>query len=134
MAEPEPDACYVDESEEAGCGFVVVGCQPTAVLEFAEAPLDHVAQRIDGHVDNRSNLAVRAHRDHRQGVAAFDIFPNFIRVIAPVRHQNRRLRQVVGHHQIIAGIVGILARRDLGPHREASAVDAEMDLGREPTS
>ena len=134
MADPYPDAGYVDEAEEAVCGFVVAGCQPTAVFQLVEAALDHIAQRIDGHVDNRSNLAVLAHRDHRQGVAAFNIFPNFIRVIAPVRHQNRRLRQVVGHYQIIAGIVGILARRDLGPHREASAVDAEMDLGREPTS
>ena len=37
--------------------------------------------------------------------------------ISPVRHQNRRLRQVISHHQITAGMVGVLARPDPGPHR-----------------
>ena len=91
MVEPESDACYVDEAEEAGCGFVVAGCQPMAVLQLVETPLDHIAQRVDGHVDNRSNLAVLAHRDHRQGVAAFDVLPNFIRIIAPVGDQHSGL-------------------------------------------
>lgn len=112
MAEPEHDAGVVYEGEETVCGFVVAGCQPAAAFEFVEAALDHVAH----------------------GVVALDVFPNFIRVIAPIGDQNCWLRQVVGHHQIIAGVVGILRRCDLGPHREASTVDAEVDLGREPTS
>lgn len=134
MAEPEPDAGDIDEAEETVCGFVVTGRQPAAVLQFVETTLDHIAQCVDGHVDSLAHLSVLSHRDHWQGVAALDIFPNFIRVIAPVCDQDGWLRQVVGHHQIIAGVVGILPRRDLGPHREASAVDAEMDLGREATS
>lgn len=133
MAEPEPDAGDVYEAEETVCSFVVTGCQATAVLQLVEAALDHVAQRIDRHVDRLAHLAVLSHGDHGQRVAALDVFPNFIRVIAPVSDQNGGLWQVVCHHQIISGVVGILPRRDLGPHREACAVDAQMDLGREPT-
>ena len=134
MAEPEPDAGDVNEAEETVCSFVVTGRQPSAVLQFVETTLDHIAQCVDGHVDSVAHLSVLSHRDHWQGISALDICPNFIRVIAPVGDQNGRLRQIVGHHQIVAGVIGILPGRDLGPHREASAVDAEMDLGREPTS
>lgn len=134
MAEPEPDAGDVDEAKEAFGGFVVAGCKAAAIFQLVEAALDHVAQGVDGHVDSLAHPSVPSHRYHGQGVAALDVFPNFIRVIAPVGDQNCWLRQVVGHHHIIAGVVGILPRRDLGPHREACAVDAEMDLGREATS
>ena len=134
MAEPEPDAGYIDKAEEAGCGFVVSGRQSAAVFQLVEAALDHVAQGVDGHVDSLAHPSVLSHRYHGQSVTALDLFPNFIRVIAPVGDQNGWLRQIVSHHQIVAGVIGILPRRDLGPHREASAVDAEMDLGREPTS
>lgn len=134
MAEPEPDAGDVDEAEEAFGGFVVAGCQAAAVFQLVEAALDHVAQGIDGHVDSLAHPSVLSHRYHGQGVAALDVFPNFIRVIAPVGDQNGGLWKIVGHHQIVAGVIGLLPRRDLGPHREACAVDPEMDLGREPTS
>lgn len=134
MAEPKPDAGDVDEAEEAFGGFVVAGCQPTAVFQLVEAALDHVAQGIDGPVDSLAHLAVLSHGDHGQGVAALDVFPNFIRVIAPVGDQNGGLWQIVGHHQIVAGVVGILPWLDLGPHREACAVDPQVDLGRETTS
>jgi len=134
MAEPKPDAGDVDEAEEAFGGFVVAGCQPTAVFQLVEAALDHVAQGIDGPVDSLAHLAVLSHGDHGQGVAALDVFPNFIRVIAPVGDQNGGLWQIVGHHQIVAGVVGILPWLDLGPHREACAVDPQVDLGREATS
>jgi hypothetical protein len=40
MAEPEPDAGDVYEAEETVCGFVVTGCQATAVLQLVEAALD----------------------------------------------------------------------------------------------
>ena len=134
MADPEPDADDVYEAEETVCGLVVTGCQATAVLQLVEAALDHVAQRVDRHVDRLAYLAVLSHGDHGQRVAALDVFSNFIRVIAPVRNQNGGLWQVVCHHQIISGVVGNLSRRDLGSHREAGTVDAQMDLGREPTS
>ncbi len=134
MAKPEPDTGDVDEAEETVCGFVVAGCQAATVLEFVEAPFDHVVQGIDRHVDHLAHLAVLSHRDHGQRVTALDVLSNFVRVIAPVGDQHGGLRQVVGHRQIIARVVSILPGRDLGPHREASAVDAERDLGREPTS
>ena len=68
-------------------------------------------------------LPVLAHRYHGQSLAALDVFPNFVRVIAPVGDQNGGLRQGVSHHQLIPGVIGILPRRDLGPHREAGTVD-----------
>ena len=134
MAEPKPDAGDVDEAEEAFGGFVVAGCQPTAVFQLVEAAPDHVAQGVDAHVDSLAHPSVLSHRYHGQGVAALDVFPNFIRVIAPVGDQNGGLWQIVGHHQIVAGVVGILPWLDLGPHREACAVDPQVDLGREATS
>ena len=134
MAEPQPDAGEVDEAKEAFGSFVVAGCQPTAIFQPVETPLDHVSQGIYGHVDSLAHLSVLAHRYHGQSVAALDVFPNFIRVIAPVGDQNGGLWQIVGHHQIVAGVVGILPWLDLGPHREACAVDPQVDLGREATS
>src|SRR5690606_23719824 len=96
MAEPEPDAGDVDEAKEAFGGFVVAGCKAAAIFQLVEAALDHVAQGVDGHVDSLAHPSVPSHRYHGQGVAALDVFPNFIRVIAPVGDQNCWLRQVVG--------------------------------------
>lgn len=79
MAEPAPDAGDVYEAAETVCGFVVTGCQARAVLQLVEAAFDHVAQRIDRHVDRLAQLAVLSHGDHGQRVAALDVFPNFIR-------------------------------------------------------
>ena len=61
MAEPEPDAGDVDEAEEAFGGFVVAGCQAAAVFQLVEAAFGHVAQGVDGHVDNLAHLSVLAH-------------------------------------------------------------------------
>ena len=105
MAKPEPDAGDVDEAEETVCGFVVAYCQAATVLELVETTLDHVAQGVDGHVDDLAHLAVLSHGDHGQRVTALDVFSNFIRVIAPVGDQHGGLRKVVGHHQIIARVV-----------------------------
>lgn len=52
MAKPEPDAGDVYEFEETVCGFAVTGREPMAVFQFVEAPLYHVAQSVDGHVDS----------------------------------------------------------------------------------
>ena len=42
-----------------------------------------------------------------------------------------RRRQIVGHDQIEAEIVGALPRGDLGPHGQPCCIDEEVDLGRE---
>jgi hypothetical protein len=56
---------------------------------------------------------------------------NVVRVIATVSEEAAGLGQVVGHDRIEAQAVRCLARRDLGSHGQARAIDAEVDLGRE---
>ncbi len=51
MAEPKADRRDVDEAEEALGGLVMACGDAAGVLQLVEAPLDHVAQRVDGHVD-----------------------------------------------------------------------------------
>ncbi len=134
MAEPEADRCNVDEAQEALGGLVVAGCDASGVLEFVEAPLDKVAQPVEGAVDGHAQLAGLAHRDHRHHVARLHGFANTVRVIASIGKQYGRFWQVVVHDQIEAEVVGCLARRDVRSHGQARAVDAEVDFGREATA
>jgi hypothetical protein len=133
MAEPETDRGDVDEPQEALCGFVVAGGDAAGVLQLVEAALDEVAQPVEGAIHGDTELAGLAHGDDRHNVARFHCFANLVRVIAAIRQQDARFRQVVVHDQIEAQIVRCLARRDVRPHREPCAVDAEVDLGREAT-
>ena len=57
-----------------------------------------------------------------------------ISIIAPVGQQDLGLRALCVHHQIIARIIRDLAGGDLCGYRQALAVGAEVDLGREATS
>ena len=76
MAEPHSDTGNVNEAKKAACGFVVTCREPASVLQLVEAAFDHVAQGVDAHVHGLSDLAVLAHRDHRDGIAFLDIFPD----------------------------------------------------------
>ena len=51
--------------------------------------------------------------------------------MAAIRQRDAGLGLIVGHDRIEAQIVRYLPRRDLRPHGQARAVDAEVDLGRE---
>ena len=133
MAEPEADRCDVDEAQEALGGFVVAGSDAACVLQFVEAALDEVAQPVEGAVHGDAQLAGLAHRDDRLNVARLHGFSNLVRVIAAIRQQDARLWQVVVHDEVEAQIVRRLARRDVRPHGQACAIDAEVDLGREAT-
>lgn len=124
------DRGHVDEAQEALCGFVVAG----GVLELVEAALDEVAQPVKGSVHGHAQLAGLAHRDHRHDVARLHGFSNPVRVIATIRQQDGGLWQVVVHDEVKAQIVRCLARRNVRPHGQACAIDAEVDLGREATS
>lgn len=134
MAEPEADRGEVDEAQEALGGFVIAGGDATGVLELVEAELDAVAQPLKGTVRRHAQLAGLAHRDHRDDVARLHDFSHLIRVIAAICQQDPRFGQVIVHDQIEAEMVRCLARRDVRPHGQASAVDAEVDLGREAIS
>lgn len=69
---------------------------PTAVLQLVETAPDHVAQGADGHVDGLARLSVPAHRKHRQGVAALDVFSNLISVPASRTAGCGRLSAITG--------------------------------------
>ena len=133
MAEPEADGCDVDEREVAFGGFVVAGGDAAGVLQLVEAALDEVAQPVEDAIHCHTQLAVFPHGDHRQHIARLHGLANIVRVVAAICQQDGRLWQVVCHDQIEAEIVRRLAGRDLRPHGQAGAVDAEVDLGRETT-
>ena len=133
MAEPKADRCDVDEAQEAfGC-LVVASGDSAGVFQLVEAALDEVAQPVEGTVHRDEQPAYLSHGDNRDDVTGFHGFANIVRVITPIRQQDAGLRQVVGHDQIEAQIVRRLPRRNLRPHGQAGAVDAEVDLGREVT-
>lgn len=134
MAEPEADRRDVDEAEEAFGGLVIAGGDASGVLQLVEAPLDQVAPPIELAVDGDVQLSALPHRYDRHDVACFHGSANVVRVIAPIRQQDGRLGQVVGHDEVEAPIVRRLAGRDLGSHGQACRIDAQMDLGREATS
>ena len=134
MAEPETDGGDVDEGKEALGGLVVAGGDAAGVLQLVETPFDEVAQPVEGAIDGHAQLACLAHRDDRHDIASFHGFANVVRVIAAICEQGGRFGQVVGHDRIEAEVVRCLAGRDLGPHGQACAVDAEVDLGRKATS
>jgi hypothetical protein len=134
MAKPEADRGDVDEAQEALRGFVVAGGDAAGVFELVEASLDEVALPVKATVHSHAQLAGLAHRDHRHDVARLHDLSNLVRVIAAIRQQDGGLRQVVVLDEVEAQIVRCLARRDVRPHGQACAIDAEVDLGREATS
>jgi hypothetical protein len=133
MAEPKADRGDVDESKEAFGGFVVTGGDPSGVLKVVEAALDEVAQAVKGAIHGNTQFAGLSHRDHGQHVARLHGFANLVRVIASVCQQGAGLGEVVVHDQVEAEVIRPLPRRDVRPHGQARAVDAEVDFGREAT-
>ena len=134
MAEPEADRCDVDEAQEAfGC-LVVAGGDPAGVLQLVEAPLNEVTQAIEPAVDGHTELSRLPHRNDCQNVAGFHGLPDGVGIVAAIREQDARLGQVVDHDQIEPEVVRCLPRRDPGFNGQACRIDAQVDLGREPTS
>jgi hypothetical protein len=133
MAEPEADRRDVDEAQEAFGRFVITGGDAPSFFQFIEAPLDEVAQSVELAVNSHAQFRGFSHRDCRHNIASFHGFAKVARAIAPVRQQDAWLRRVGVHDQAEAQIIRCLPRRDVRPHRQACAVDAEVDLGRETT-
>ena len=104
------------------------------MLEPADGSLDAVTQGVELPIDALSRFAAAAHRDHGHRVARLDPGPDAIGVVALVAEQGRRRGQIVPHHQVEAAMIGGLPGRDVGSHRQAPGVDAEVDLGRLATS
>ena len=134
MAEPEADGRNVDEAQEAFGSFVVTGGNASGILQLVEAPLDEVAQFVEPAINRDAQLSGFPHGYHWHDVACFHRFANVVRVIAAICQKDARFGQVVVHDQIKAQIVRCLPWRDVGPHGEACAVDAKVDLGRKATS
>lgn len=134
MADPQADRCDVDEAEVAFGGLVIAGGNAAGVLELVEAPLDEIAQAIEGPIHDDAQPAGLAHWDHRDDVARLHRFANLVGVIASICDQHSRRGQIIVHDQVKASIVRCLTRCDVRPHGQACAIDAEMDLGRKATS
>ena len=133
MAQPESDGRDVDEAQEALGGLVVAGGDAAGVFERVEAALDEVAKPVEGAIHGHPLLTGFPQGDHRQHIARLHGPANIIKIVATIGQQDGRLGQVVGHDQIESEIIRCLAGRDLGPHGQARAVDAEVDPGREAT-
>lgn len=69
MAEQKAYRRYIDEAQETFGDFVVAGGHPAGFFRFVEAPLDEVAQPVEGAIHGNARLAGLAHRDHRHDVA-----------------------------------------------------------------
>lgn len=134
MADPQAARCDVDETEVAFGGLVIAGGNAAGILELVEAPLDEIAQTVEGSVHDDAKLARLAHRDHRDDVARLHRFANLVGVIASICKQHSRRGQAIVHDQVKTPIIRCLTRRYVRPHGQACAVDEEMDLGRKPTS
>ena len=134
MTDPKPDRRDVDEAEVACRSFVVPSSNPAGVFELVEAALDHVTKPIESMIYADAHLAGLAHRNLGQDIAFIHGFPNAISIITSICQQHARFWQVTVHHQIETQIVGRLPRRDVRSHWQAMRVDAEVDLGRKPTS
>ena len=134
MADPKPDRRDVDEAKEALRSLVVTGGDTAGVLQLVEAPFDKVSKTIQGPVDCSALFSLFAHGNDGQDIAFAHGFSNAVSVIASVGQQNTRCRQIVGHDQIEAEVVGGLPRGDLRPHRQPCCIDEEVDLGRKATA
>ena len=85
-------------------------------------------------IDPDAHLAGFAHGNLGDHIPRRHVFSHAVSIIASVGQQDAWLWQVAGHDQIEPEVVRCLPRRDIGPHRQACCIDAEMDLGREATS
>ncbi len=85
-------------------------------------------------IHSDAHFAGLSHWNLCQDIAFAHGFTTAISVIATVRQHDTGLRQVIDHHQIKAQIIRRLSGYYLGSHGEPVGIDAEVDLGREPTS
>lgn len=114
------------------CGFVISGGDAPGVLQPVDAPLDEVAQGIGEIVDLFLNLSAFSHRNDCGAAALFEVIPDAVRIITLVCQQHFRLRNAL-HHRFVALVARALPGGDLGPHGEAVAIGAEVNLARETT-
>jgi hypothetical protein len=134
VAEPAADRRDVDKAKLAFGRPVITGGAAPRVFQFVEAPLNKVPQPIEFAVNCHAQLPGFSHRDSRHRIAFFHGFANVASIIAPAREKGAGLRQVAAHDQVEAQIIRCLPRRDVRPHGQTCAVDAEVDLGREATA
>ena len=134
MADPKAYGCDVYEAEVAFSSFVVSRGDTAGVFELVEAAFDQVSQPVKPMIHTDTHFAGFSHWYLGQNVTLSHGFPDTISIIASICQQHARLGQIVIHHEIKADIVGRLSGRDVSSHRQSMRVDAEVDLGREPTS
>ena len=133
MPEPRPGGNDFDESEITGGGFVVAGRQPSGVFQLVDAAFDHVAKGADIAIDLHRVFPVSPRRDDRRAASGLDILANGVRIVAFVRDQHLRRRQIVVHDIVISNVIRALSGGDLCLHGQADAVREEVDFGREAT-
>ena len=103
----------MNRGEEVSGELVVPGCDPSEVLEAAEAALDDVAPLVGALVELVEHNAVGFVRNDRRCATVDD-----------------RERQHAGGR----GDIGVLARRQMENHRPAMRIAQGMDFGRAAAS
>ena len=90
------DRCDVDEAQVAFGGFVISGGNAAGILELVEAPLDEIAQAVEGPIYDDAQPAGLAHWDHRDDVARVS-FCEPCRSHSLNLHQQSRRGQIIVH-------------------------------------
>ena len=70
----------MDECSIAECGLVITCREAPGILEFVEAALDDVAQRIDGRIDRNLKKSVAFGGDHSEAAALFHVLADEVSI------------------------------------------------------
>lgn len=110
--------------------FCLACRQPAAVLEFREAPLDEISERVDVAVDGRLDFPVPARWNDGLGAASREVFADRIAVVALVGDQDFGFGARLVHDGAVACEVGDFTARECDGDGQPDAVGSQMDLGR----
>ena len=112
--------------------FFVSGCDGAVVFDFAEEPLDCVAQFIEAGAEGRFADPLRHEPDIGPNAAFCHLAVQGIGVISAVGKQDIAWSQTVEHVGCAAPVVR-LSGGDLQQDRQAIGIDKSVYLGRQPT-
>lgn len=123
----------MDEGSIAERGLVVTCREAPGILEFVEAALDDVAQRIDGRIDRDLQKPVAFGGDHGEAAALLHVLADEVGIIALVGKQDFCRRSLLFHERAVSLVIRDFPACQGEGDREAQSIDAEMDLGRKAT-
>ncbi len=128
MFHPEPERSQSDCGQEVSGGLVVSGCDGSEVLELVEEALDEVALSVDFAIDGAAYANVALAGDVGVGALFLDELDDGLGVVATIGDdialELEAVEQLRG-----CRLVGGLARGEDEAHRQAAAIDDDVDLG-----